>query len=419
MKGDFTRFSFDRRKHYGGVLMQQGRVPTDADWNEQEAIERHRARALARDLIGPCGGPRAGAGFAIGLDRARLVIGAGRYWVDGILAENEAEVAYDVQPDLPDPPDWRASGRPRRALVYLDVWDRYITAIEDPSLREPALGGPDTSGRVKTVWQVRVLPLVAREGDPCGAGSREWAELVADRGARLAVRIGSGGYEGIENHLYRVEVHRPGRAGKARGATFKWSRDNASLVAAVRGNEGKDLLLGERRPLDVLPFTVGRWVELSDDRSELGGVAGELVQAERVDEVAGRVTVSDEPTVLSSAGGALDLARHPKVRAWDQAEGATRDGLPAADGWIRLENGIEVRFPGGTYRTGDYWTFPARTADRSIEWPSAPSGYPEPRPPQGIEHRYCPLALIERRVARAAWRVVGDCRRLFNPLLSP
>ena len=43
MRGDFTRDSFDRRHHYTRVLMQQGRVQLDADWNEQSAIAQHNA----------------------------------------------------------------------------------------------------------------------------------------------------------------------------------------------------------------------------------------------------------------------------------------------------------------------------------------------------------------------------------------
>ena len=44
MKGDFSRQTFDPKKHYSAVLMQQGRVQLDADWNEQHAIDRHRSR---------------------------------------------------------------------------------------------------------------------------------------------------------------------------------------------------------------------------------------------------------------------------------------------------------------------------------------------------------------------------------------
>lgn len=419
MKGDFSRLTFDRRKHYSGVLLQQGRVQTDADWNEQEAIERYRAQALARDLIGPCGGPRDDAGFAIGVSAGRLRVGAGHYWVDGILAENEAEVAYNAQPDLPDPPDWRtaaAGTKGGRVLVYLDVWERFISALEDPSLGEPALGGPDTSTRIKTVWQVRFLRL---SGGADWSKASEWADLVADRGARLAARIGASGYEGLENRLYRVEVHRPGKAGPGR-ATFKWSRDNGSVVVGVRAVEGQDVILGDRLSRDPEPFRKSQWVELSDDRSELNGEPGQLAQLDRVDAVARRITLATAPTAFASTGGGFHPRLHPKVRGWDQVDDATAEGVPITNAWLSLEHGIEIRFAGGTYQTGDYWVFPARTAtdgpSGTIEWPRTSSGAPETAAPRGIAHHYCPLALLERRSEKASWRVGRDLRKLFAQL---
>ena len=52
MKGDFTRFSHQPGRDYAGVLMQQGRVTLDADWNEQFDIEDHRWRVQTVDTIG-------------------------------------------------------------------------------------------------------------------------------------------------------------------------------------------------------------------------------------------------------------------------------------------------------------------------------------------------------------------------------
>src|SRR5258708_34003638 len=62
-RGDFTRDTFDSLKHFSRVLMQQGRVQLDADWNEQTSILLHYLQTLAADLIGPHGGP--GDGFRI------------------------------------------------------------------------------------------------------------------------------------------------------------------------------------------------------------------------------------------------------------------------------------------------------------------------------------------------------------------
>ena len=64
MKGDFSRGSFDPTKHFARVLLQQGRVLTDADFNEQGAIQRELLRAFVVDLVGRRW--RVGEGFAIG-----------------------------------------------------------------------------------------------------------------------------------------------------------------------------------------------------------------------------------------------------------------------------------------------------------------------------------------------------------------
>src|SRR6266436_1124309 len=114
MKGDFSRNTFNPTKHYRSVLKQQGRVDVDADWNEQQAINMRRIETEATDVIGGCGAPMHDAGFHIvpdlnvlnGLtsDEQKLegnknlpetiragdfLISAGRYYVDGILCENE------------------------------------------------------------------------------------------------------------------------------------------------------------------------------------------------------------------------------------------------------------------------------------------------------------------------------------------
>src|SRR5438093_1172284 len=95
MKGDFSRQTFDPTKHYSGVLLQQGRVQLDADWNEQQAIHQHRIETETQDVIGPCGAPLHEAGFQVTVQTQgilnRLLVSKGRYYVDGMLCENEAD----------------------------------------------------------------------------------------------------------------------------------------------------------------------------------------------------------------------------------------------------------------------------------------------------------------------------------------
>src|ERR1044071_1284558 len=109
MKGDFSRDTFDRRKRYSGVLMQQGRVQLDADWNEQLSIQLHRTHTEAVDVIGECGVPRNAAGFLVeplGADDLRL--SAGRLYAGGLLCEIEDGPAFDAG---------RVTGQPNRLSV--------------------------------------------------------------------------------------------------------------------------------------------------------------------------------------------------------------------------------------------------------------------------------------------------------------
>jgi len=95
MKGDFTRSTFRKDKHYNKVKMQQGRVQIDADFNEQIDILGHYSKTTLRDIIGESGAPSENAGFEImpfldnDTGEVGYHIGNGRYYVDGILVENE------------------------------------------------------------------------------------------------------------------------------------------------------------------------------------------------------------------------------------------------------------------------------------------------------------------------------------------
>jgi Family of unknown function (DUF6519) len=154
MKGDFTRDTFDPKKHRLRVLQQQGRVELDSDFNEQVSILLHRMQGSIEDLIGPYGGPEHRCGFEVRLaeEGNNFRLGEGVYYINGMLCQNESEVSYTKQPDY-------EPGRLEHGtyLVYLEAWERHVTAIEDESIREVALGGADTSTRSEVVWQVKLL----------------------------------------------------------------------------------------------------------------------------------------------------------------------------------------------------------------------------------------------------------------------
>jgi len=439
MRGDFSRDTFDPVKHFSRVLQQQGRVHLDADWNEQSAILLHYLRTLAADLIGPFAGP-AGDGFGFEIDEVSaegFAIGQGRYYVDGILCENDQEPArYESQPDLPSAPELKKG---TGYLVYVDVWERHVTALEDDTIREKALGGADTATRAKVVWQVKVRALDELEISQATAAAtirKNWNEIVqrlrSPRAGCLRARVDppkestdpcltapDARYRGAENQLYRVEIHRGGSPGDA---TFKWSRNNASIATGVT-LAGTELTAGDARG-----FAADQWVELTSDAQELRGVAGRLVKVLKVE----GETLSLE-SVVSAPDDVVEGEDWPtKVRGWDQrkssaitlVEGAVQvKESTESTGWIPLEDGIQIQFlpasPDGSeehvYCAGDYWLIPARVATGGIEWPVTDDEIPQPlpRPPRGIRHHFAPLAKLTPTAA--GWDVT-DCRSEFPPI---
>lgn len=433
MKGDFTRFGFDSSKHFSRVLQQQGRVTLDADGNEASAIVLHHLRMLTRDLFGAAGGPP-DSGFSLHLDAsgqpAALSLSPGHYYVGGILCENEHWIDYAEQPDhRPAPPAgneegdallaWLAQPSSDQAFwLYLDVWERHVSWIEDDSIREPALGGPDTCSRAKVIWQLRALPWNENEwGNPReneDACRAPLPSLPGPGSGRMTVRLDPGSafrdpcivspeaaYRGAQNHLYRVEVHRGGAAGGSNGATFKWSRENGSVAVRWLG-VGES---GDAPTLEVSAsrgFAAGDWVELSHDALDLASEPGQLVRIAVVD---GDQIVVDAASV---PGGTLmawsETLSNPKLRRWDQHGSdrtALRDGavvIEESNGppltWLALEDGIEVAFAqGGDYRSGDYWLIPARVATEGIDWP-APGTPQALQAPHGVAHHYAPLGVL-------------------------
>src|SRR5438874_13025585 len=89
MSSDISRQRFDPANDFSNVLMQQGRVQLDADWNEwNEILDRHW-RSETIDIIGRCVVPRETLnGFEIQFSSGNLAIGRGRIYVDGLQAEN-------------------------------------------------------------------------------------------------------------------------------------------------------------------------------------------------------------------------------------------------------------------------------------------------------------------------------------------
>lgn len=432
MQGDFSRNTFSKENHYRGVLQQQGRVQLDADLNEQQAITQYYDETSARDLIGPTGVPKSknnGNGFKIGVmpDNQDLIIAQGSIYVDGILCENEhTNATYKNQGgnktegDFPQPP---IPDKPGTWLVYLDVWQRHITALDDPKIREKALGGPDTATRIKTVWQVKLARVGEIEATLDPGSFKDWTPFPASTGKLMAKTdhvpdsvepcklFSAGGFRRLENQLYRVEIH---RGGTLQQAKFKWSRDNGSVIAPIHDIENHIVTLEDMNRDEVLGFSKDQWVEILSDYSELDTrpdkAHGKLVKIKSVDPTKSEVKIDTNYQNISG-----DL--HLKLRRWDYT-GDYPEGIPVKNDWIYLEDGIWVKFEGDGFHSGDYWLIPARTAidseTGSIEWPMDGSQQASLER-KGIYHHYCPLALVEYNGAKFS-TLPRDCRHQFPPL---
>ena len=362
------------------------------------------------------------------------------------------QITYLHQPDLPfstasgaiSPPALPTTGS---FQVYLDVWERAITYAEDDSIREVALGGPDTAARTKLVWQVKFAGA-GTDVPPCGTpptpGPRGWLQARAKQTAvntNPCIINPNASYTGPENQLYRVEINRPGIAGMVSGtsATFKWSRENGSVFYPITSGGGTTSVVVESLGRDDrFGLTEGNLVETQDDRSVLLNQQGVLLSVQTIDPTTLTVTLNGTPAPVVGS----DETLHPLLRRWDQTSGdPTAGGLTldaATDNcayvqegtWLTLEDGVQIFFqPAGPvlpapatsteneYLTGDYWLIPARTATGDVEWPTTTDEQgdiiPVALPPHGITHYYAPLAVVSLGISGIE-TPVQNCRCGFS-----
>ena len=170
--GNFSRNTFDPLKNYVGVRLQQGVPVLDADWNELNDVTRQElydAFSLTfADGTQPGGSdlevqsrPEPNdfnilAGAALVRGRLVRVRNNLRYstqpWTD---PKRAARDGVAVIPPLTTPQGPPEGAPPRIDIVYLDVWDREVSSVEDPNLINPAIG-VETCVRLKREAAVRV-----------------------------------------------------------------------------------------------------------------------------------------------------------------------------------------------------------------------------------------------------------------------
>ncbi|MGV9573423.1 DUF6519 domain-containing protein [Streptomyces nigra] len=367
-----------------------------------------------------------------------LRITNGRMYVDGVLIEAHERadgITLGDQPDLPaihhdDPePDDPGLDEPTedgRYALYVEVRTHHVTMDEVPTLREPALGGPDTTTRARTIWQVKW----AEEDNP-GTTCRDLRKpgwQVPEQGTMTpALKAGTVGddpcaltseaqYTRLENQLYRVQVHET-------GANFLWSRENGSVTAALREIDttgmpaGEAVLTVDREGRDAsLSIAHGDIVEVTSTAWQLRGRRGKLAKAAQPDGRRIPVAWLDGDTDLASLGST------PIVRRWESAPRPVDENTP-----VDLEGGICVTFHDATkLRTGDYWLITARSArlayglaeEAGTLLPVGIDAAGTPRKPDGPQVHAAPLAMLERKTVGgvAQWTLESDCRSLAPSL---
>jgi hypothetical protein len=436
MKGDFSRITFEPAKQFSRVLMQQGRVQLDADWNEHASLLLHQIRTLARAIIGPYGGWSQTAFHIAKQNPTTLAVGVGGYFVDGMLCWSDGTLALVAPKEWTSNKDSALHPVNGEYLVFLAAGERLITFIDDDDIREKALGeGVDTTARTKVVAAVSAIKvdgLSAAGGDdriklveatldslrpPPGLTTMAASVESQAKPDDICSVPPSAQFRGSANRLYRVEIHTPSKAGK--GATFKWSRENASVAFPVTENAQGNRISIRRYSRDRFAIEKGDWVEFEDEDLIAAGVSSELAHVESVD--ADGITVDKVP--FPDFGG--DSNKHPVLRRWDHSP------LPAAptyyhrgtiaieheDRTYPLEQGIQVQFHalGHEYARGDYWVIPARTLTGGIDWPSKPKRYV---PAHRAESGWAPLAVITVTDGKIDDNPT-DLRSLIKPLAVP
>ena len=446
MGSDKARNSYDATRQYRSVVMQQGRVTVEADWNEAQEIANEETRKDALDFVGPCGTPDDGYRISGTTNPPDpdfdFSVSAGTMYVGGERVELDATVTYDHQSDWLDltDPDWvdladLAQNNPTREFIYLYLREQEISAVEDSALRDVALGGPDTAARLRLMQHVVRAAVNATDcAGGLDAATKQWAAkgLTFDPAtmrleSNSTLELGffdkevapnpcepsaQGGYLGAENQLIRVQVSQPNNH------KFTWGFDNASFLYRVNVINSQTLEL-QSAPIDAAHEPVGgQAIEVLLPTARLHNdeyVAAHTGFVTTVSTYKRDVKRISLPAPLPAEFGDGDPNHpHPPIvflRVW-QEELTFTPGTAT-----RLaQTGLQVTLrttDNGPFHQGDFWQIAAR--------PSTPTKvYPErylegPQPADGPRLWACPLALI-------TWNKtvpeITDCRNPFDNLVE-
>ena len=439
MKIQISKENFDAKKRYSGVYQQQGRMLTDADWNELTDIVKYRLKEALRDVV--AGGAPRERGFAL-LDKATAPqLKAGILYVEGtgveILPDDTVpplsiSFEYDQQLDFPAPPP--LPNDDGTYIFFSDQWQRTVNHLEDANLLDPGLHGADTCSRARQIGQIKwcskgqealltsapakgnaTLTLTLRretaETDPCDPCASQ---------VDLDERVGS--------YLFRVEVHAAelDKFGIPSRLILKWSRENGAeqyLAASVPANFAEEYWVYEffnRTTEHHLGWNLATTLEFPDRPDLLPAAFPEDPDTTFPNHPWARRW--DGYCILEKSGGdwqlvegkdrmsSLILAENPDATAHGSVHfdsGAVRIFLEHIE--LQLTLGVDMLI------AGDYWLAQVRESVHS----SGDVILTAERP-RGIEHRY--LKLGEAKRSGGIWSLASlpgeEVRRFAFPPLT-
>ncbi len=270
--------------------------------------------------------------------------GAGRCLVDGRDAVQEGRTTYTAQPlfanatlatewgvPVVDPLSAPGAGT-RTDLLYLDVWDREVTAAEDDTLVDPAIG-VESCVRLRREWTVRVRPGTTQLPVPGNgdfrAGHSYLALALLNRQAGVAAIQASALVDQRAQNLFMPP---------------------STLVDDVLGTSAAAYRRGENRPRISLREAINALL------------SGQLPGGPEVAVAPGPgPDVLTRASVLDAAGGLVAVWQSPRTASTNQIVASRLDGagfgpvVPITSGAARLEPAA-VALPNGelviAYQTG-------------------------------------------------------------------
>ncbi len=439
MKGSNSRFSHRPGRRYSNTAHVQGGMVTDADLTEAGQI--HLARDEAQNAVTVVSGSPARGGAVVFTEEGPA-LAPGRVMAQGKLGDLQSATGkpgdgplalFSDQADLPLGPALPE----KSALLYVDLWERPVFAMQDPYLADPGLHGAETTYRTRTMTQVKSLDFdddsvlktlleqldrgtgaFARSGNALASVKPKNTEIAVDDCDPCADQIDI--VPTVPNALFRIEVIRVERdnAGRPVSVQLAWSHENAAAIeqtAAIEDVTARDAFA---RAKSVYEF-------FSDATEAQIGWFDAHHTPERPVLSATLHPVADPET----GGNGGNPFSH--VRRWDgactvdlssntikDAMGAGKMAVSSGTAGLTLESfTLELALKEAEVLAGDYWLVELRRFATEPDRIRLVGGAENKNaPPVGIAHHFCALFIVEEGKPRALGD--SDRRRLSFPPLT-